>query len=214
MDVLKMSDAKLAETFDAVATEIRRRAAAKTCDDLTIIKGNEMGKRALAVAIAGKHSIAFVGPPNCGKSMLRAAIPADGPVSFEAWPCPCGHHGDPRVACNCTAGQIERQRRKLPEADITIEIVPPSQRDLAGPAGTGWKDIERYVAGMTQHASIDLDEDCRNILKAACNELAIDAKRRERIIAVARTIANMDQSPTIRIQHLTEAVNYRPFWRL
>jgi magnesium chelatase family protein len=162
------------------------------------------------VACAGNHSILFVGPPNSGKSMFRAAaIHHIGPVTFEARPCPCGFIGSAMTACNCTSAQVARHRAKLPVADITIEIVPPAERDLQGRPGTCSADISRALADVATFTSLDLCETCRNLLKAACAELNIDAAARERILAVARTIANMDRSETIKPSHLCEAINYR-----
>ncbi len=214
MNLLTASDLKLAELHNALITEIRRRVNAGACDDLAIIKGNEMGKRALLVAVAGNHSIVFVGPHNSGKTMLRAAaIHHIGPVTFESLPCPCGNWGNPRAACNCTDRMIGNHRRKIPVADITIEILPPTERDLNGRPGTSSADFSNYLANLKSFPSLELGEDCRNLLKAAYTELNIDPAGRERIIAVARTIANLDQNPTIQPSHLCEAINYRSFRR-
>lgn len=215
MDLFKLSDEKLAALHESCASELRRRVKANGSDPLAIIKSNEMGKRALTVAMAGNHSILFVGPPNCGKSMLRAAaVYHCGPATYEARPCPCGHHGDPRVECTCTARQIEKHRRKIPVADITVEICPPPERELnAKTPGTTWKEMSGYIERKTAHASLELDDECRNLLKAACAELGIDAYGRERILAVARTIANLDQSKDVAPAHLCEAINYRSFRR-
>jgi predicted ATPase with chaperone activity len=210
MDILRKNDADLAALYNACCVELRRRASAAKCDDVAIIRGNEMGKRALTVGCAGNHSILFIGEPNSGKSMFRAAaIHHIGPVTFEARPCPCGYYGSARTPCNCTAAQVERHRAKLPVADITIEIVPPAQRDLQGRPGTCSADLSRALADVAQFTGLDLCEECRNLLKAACAELNIDADAQERIKAVARTIANMDRSETIKPSHLCEAINYR-----
>lgn len=212
MDLLRKSGADLAAIYNACCVELRRRASAAKCDDVSIIRGNEMGKRALTVALAGNHSIVFIGPPNCGKSMLRAAalaIRPDGPVTMECRPCPCGYHGSATVACTCSCAKIERHRAKLPVADITMEVVPPTQRDLQGRPGTGSAEIIQALKDLPSYQSLELDDDCRIILKAACAELNIDADARERIIAVARTIANLDRCENIRVMHLNEAICYR-----
>ena len=74
MNLLTLTDSKLAALHRQAINEIARRSKAATNghDAASIIRGNEMAKRALVVAAAGNHSILFVGPPNCGKTMLRA----------------------------------------------------------------------------------------------------------------------------------------------
>lgn len=212
MDTLKLSDSKLATLHHEVTLELRRRSAAAHLDDLSIIRGNEMGKRALTVALAGGHSILFIGPPNSGKSMFRAA--SRGLVAFEARPCPCGHFGSPRRSCNCTESAITRHRAKTPAADITVEVCEPAQRDLESTRlGTSSADVSAALVGLPSYASLDLGEESRVLLRCGCTELAIDAHGRERILAVARTIANLDRCETIRTIHLNEAINYRSFRR-
>lgn len=214
MNVLTMTDRRLAALFDECQTELRRRASTYHCDDLAIIRGNEAAKRALTVALAGNHTIVFVGPSNSGKSMFRAAaIYHAGPVTFEARPCPCGNHGSPIHECRCSVNQIQKHRERIPVADITIEVVPPSQRDLEGRPETTSAMVSAALADLPHHTDTTLGRDCATLLKASCAELSIDAKGRERIIAVARTIANLDRSPTIQPAHLCEAINYRAFRR-
>jgi magnesium chelatase family protein len=214
MDLLKKSDNDIAALYNACCVELRRRASAAKCDDVSIIRGNEMAKRALLVAVAGNHSIVFVGPPNSGKSMLRAAaIYHIGPATFESRPCPCGYFGSPSISCNCSESKIRKHRIKIPVADITVEVVPPAQRDLLGRPGTGSADISRALADMPSYPSLELGEECGNLIKAACAELSIDVAGRDRIIAVARTIANLDHKETIQPSHLCEAINYRAFRR-
>ena len=74
MNLLTLTDSKLAALHHQASNEIARRAKAAVNghDAATIIRGNEMAKRAVLVAAAGNHSILLVGPPNCGKTMLRA----------------------------------------------------------------------------------------------------------------------------------------------
>ena len=89
MNLLTLNDNKLSTLHRQAAAEIARRAKAATNghDAASIICGNEMAKRALLVAAAGNHSILFVGPPNCGKTMLRAvALELGLGNTFEARP--------------------------------------------------------------------------------------------------------------------------------
>ena len=214
MNLLTLNDNKLATIHHQAAAEIARRAKAATSghDPASIICGNECAKRALLVAAAGNHSILFIGPPNCGKTMLRAlALEIGLGNTFEARPCPCGNHGSPRHACNCSSAKIERCRAKWPVADITIEVVQPPQRELNGRHGTTLAEMKSQIARMSSHTDLTLDEHSANLLKCACNEYGIDPDARNRIIVIARTVANLDWSERIGPAHTCEAINYRAF---
>jgi len=215
MTLLTLTDSKLAFLHRQTANEIDRRAKIATNghDAANIVYGNEMAKRALVVAAAGDHSILFIGPPNCGKTMLRAvALELGLGTAFEARPCPCGHRSDPRVACCCTADQIERHLLKLPVANVTVDVCPPALLEMKSP-GTTLAEMRHQIHAKTVYESLELDEDGRNLLKAAAAELALDADARSRILAVARTIANLDRSERIEARHLCEAINYRAMRR-
>jgi predicted ATPase with chaperone activity len=211
MNLIALTDSKLASVHCQAAAEIARRAKAATSghDAASIVCGNEMAKRALIVAAAGDHSILFIGPPNCGKTMLRAvALELDLANTFEARPCPCGYRSDPHAACRCTARQVARHLQRLPVADITIEMHRPTHRELQS-SGTTLADMRRQIGDKSGNESSELDEDSRNLLKASVAELGLDADVQQRIMAVARTIANLDRSERIKASHLCESINYR-----
>jgi predicted ATPase with chaperone activity len=211
MNILTLTDTKLAALHRQAINEIARRTKAATNghDAATLVHGNEMAKRALVVAAAGNHSILFVGPPNCGETMLRAtALELGLGTTFEARPCPCGYRNDPRLACECSYKQIERHLRTLPVADISIEVMCPPEREMRS-SGTGLAEMRQQIETKTAFESLELGDDSRNLLKAAMAELAFDTDVRNRILAVARTIANLDRCERIEARHLCEAINYR-----
>ncbi len=70
----------------------------------------------------------------------------------------------------------------------------------------------RYNADMTHRQTrqfCQLDEECQNLLKGAMTELGLSARAHDKVLRVARTIADLDQSDGIRPLHLNEAINYR-----
>ena len=75
--------------------------------------------------------------------------------------------------------------------------------------------MKGQIASMSSHTDLTLDQDSTNLLKCACVEYGIDPDARNRIIAIARTIANLDRSERIEPRHVCEAINYRTLaiWR-
>ena len=76
--------------------------------------------------------------------------------------------------------------------------------------GTTLAEMKQQIDAKTAYESLELGEDSLTLLKAASSELGIDIDARNRIIAVARTIANLDRKERIESFHLCEAINYRP----
>jgi predicted ATPase with chaperone activity len=208
---LAITDTKLASLHGQITNEIQRRARIATNghDAGAIIYGNELAKRALVVAAAGNHSLLLVGPPNCGKTMLRAvALELGLAETFVVRPCPCGYRNSPYHDCSCTTRRIERHLEKFPQADITVEMVLPAERDKRTP-GTTLADMRRQIEVMSDHGSLDLDDITSPLFSHAVREIGLDPDVQCRIVAVARTIANLDRRERIDAPHLMEAVNYR-----
>jgi len=213
MNLIGMTDTKLASFHRQVTIEIERRtkAAINGHDAAAIIKGQEMAKRAVVVAAAGKHSLHLFGSPNTGKTMLRAvALELALAETFESRPCPCGYANDPRRDCRCTARQVERHIAKFPTADITVEVPPVPEREMSSKIhGTTLAEMREQIDNMAQHTSLELDEHGRTLLKAAVSDLGLDAATHETVVQVARTIANLDGRENIEPSHVCEAINYR-----
>lgn len=153
-------------------------------------------------------------------------------------PCPCGYYNHPTKACVCTPGQIHRYLHKisgplLDRIDLQIEITPLSFEELSRTApGENSATIrervvrarqiqeQRYAdckgvhcnAQMTtrllrQYAA--LDEQSTEMLRTAMTRLQLSARAYDRILKVARTIADLDASEQIQMAHIAEAIGYR-----
>ncbi len=162
-------------------------------------------------------------------------------------PCPCGFLTDPGKACTCTGPQIQSYLRKisgplLDRIDIHIEVAPVSYRDLSGASPCG--DSSETVAGRVREARnmqigrfdrsrtvfcnarmtpaqvrrhCPLDEGSARFLREAVDRFGFSARAYDRILKLARTVADLDRSVDIRVPHIAEAVQYRAldrdFWQ-
>jgi magnesium chelatase family protein len=153
-------------------------------------------------------------------------------------PCPCGYYGDPTHHCVCTPGQIQRYMNKisgplLDRIDIHCEVtVVPfkqlSQMQTGEPSSVirervlkarhiqehrfqGHKGIH-CNAQMTErmiHKYAEPDESSLGLLRMAMERLKLSARAYNRILKVARTIADLEGSEIVQSQHIAEAVGYR-----
>lgn len=154
-------------------------------------------------------------------------------------PCPCGYLGDPRHSCRCNHAAIDRYRRKisgplLDRFDMIIEVPPvdPSQL-LTRPDGECSADIrarvlaarerqqKRYAAtGVSCNARLSgkqlrtfcpLTENQQNMLLQAVGQFGLSARAFDRILRVARTIADLAGHDTPTDNDLFEAIQFRQF---
>lgn len=177
------------------------------------------------------------GSVTISRALSSTTFPANFMLLAALNPCPCGYRGDPRRACQCKDVQIERYMAKisgplLDRLDIHIEVPAVPFRELTEHAtGTPSSDIRQAVVraraiqrdrfsnrmprvnGRMSHRHIKkfcaLDPECESILKTAMTEMGLSARAHDKILRVTRTIADLDSSPTIQVQHLSEAINYR-----
>ena len=153
-------------------------------------------------------------------------------------PCPCGNYGSKTRQCRCTPTQIHNYLDKLSgplmdRIDIHVEVDGVSYDELSARTGNEEKSatirervnkararqIERFRGTRTTcNAKMDtkqvnqfcaLDEECAALLKEAFEAFNLSARAHNRILKVARTIADLDDSDTIELQHLAEAIGYR-----
>lgn len=153
-------------------------------------------------------------------------------------PCPCGYYNHPTRNCVCNPGQVQKYLNKisgplLDRIDIQIEIVPvPFEKISEQQPGESSASIrervirarqiqtERFAnyphihcnAQMTSkllHQYAQPDSQGLQLLKNAMTRLNLSARAYDRILNVARTIADLEGSESIRSQHLAEAIGYR-----
>lgn len=152
-------------------------------------------------------------------------------------PCPCGYRTDPRRKCRCTSAQVEHYMARISgplvdRIDIHVETLPVSYRELSStePQTTSaelrekvlrtrkiqeerYKDDDIRVNSAMRRKHLDafarLDPGCAAMLEKAMEDFGLSARAHDKILRVARTVADLDESEKILEQHLFEALSYR-----
>ncbi|MCZ2357260.1 MAG: YifB family Mg chelatase-like AAA ATPase [Bacteroidia bacterium] len=153
-------------------------------------------------------------------------------------PCPCGYYNHPEKECVCGPAVIQRYMGKisgplLDRIDIHIEVTPVPFEDLTtASSGEGSATIrERVIHARNQQTQrfvntsniysnammppqavreiCQLDKPSELLLKTAMKRLNLSARAYDRILKVARTIADLSESVPIRVEHIAEAIQYR-----
>ncbi len=153
-------------------------------------------------------------------------------------PCPCGYYGDPHHNCTCTPQMIQRYVSKisgplLDRIDIHIEVPALSYKELAekreGEPSAKIRErvekarkiqLDRYkgIEGIYCNAQLDsklikefckLSKECENLLSTAIDKFGLSARAHDRILKVARTIADLEGEKEIAPHHIAEAIQYR-----
>lgn len=160
-------------------------------------------------------------------------------------PCPCGYLGDPTHECSCTQGQIDKYLGKisgplLNRIDIQIEVSPVKYDDLKNEKNEESSleikkriikargiQQERYKnLGIITNSELSskyistfckINKESEQLLKEAFERLGLSARAYNKILKVARTIADLEESENIETNHVAEAIQYRSldrkYWR-
>jgi magnesium chelatase family protein len=152
-------------------------------------------------------------------------------------PCPCGFYNHPNKDCQCSPGLVQRYLQRisgplLDRIDLQVEIKPVSiselsrkhtketsstirarvekakEQQLERLRNSGFfSNAELVGALLQQHCQ--LDKTSRLLLEKAMNKLNLSARAHDRLLKIARTIADLEASPFIKAEHLAEAIQYR-----
>ncbi|MCX8102903.1 MAG: YifB family Mg chelatase-like AAA ATPase [Candidatus Bipolaricaulota bacterium] len=153
-------------------------------------------------------------------------------------PCPCGHRGDAKKPCRCSPLDVKRYRKRisgpfLDRIDMFVEVPRLTKEELMGkPAGESSHSVrarverarriqgERFGGKLFANAQMGpremqayvhpaLEPQARGLLERAIDHWGLSGRAYNRVLKVARTIADLDQSEMIRTAHIAEAIQYR-----
>ena len=174
-----------------------------------------------------------------GRAAATLTFPARFMLVASMNPCPCGYLGHPRQDCLCPPRAVERYRTRLSgplldRIDLHVEVPAVGFDDLAeGPPGEPSAQVRSRVeaarqvqqerfgeeSGVFCNAHMDarhvrrycrpLPKEAAGLLRAALERLGLSARAHDRILKVARTIADMAGEERIEAAHVAEAVQYR-----
>ncbi len=153
-------------------------------------------------------------------------------------PCPCGYYGDPVRDCRCGSAQILRYQKKisgplLDRIDIHVEVPRVEYDKLAAKrSGESSQSIQDRVSEARRRQStrlhdsdvltnadmgagdlerfVELDAVGEAMMRNAVTKLSLSPRSYHRVLKLARTIADLDNSDAVAAQHLAEALQYRP----
>lgn len=172
------------------------------------------------------------------RTKYTATLPCSFMLVAAMNPCPCGYYNHPTHACECSPGQIQRYMNRisgplLDRFDLQVEVTPvPLEQLAAAPAGESSEAIrervvkaravqtERFRDAPGVHCNAQMtarllerfarpDAAAAARLRQAMRALDLSARAYERILKVARTIADLDGAVQVGAAHVAEAVGYR-----
>ncbi|AYQ55948.1 MG(2+) CHELATASE FAMILY PROTEIN / ComM-related protein [Bathymodiolus thermophilus thioautotrophic gill symbiont] len=173
--------------------------------------------------------------------LSRAAQQTTFPANFQLIgamnPCPCGFYGNGTAKCHCTSDQIDRYKNKisgplLDRIDMLLTVPPLPKEILLNQNTDNVENSETIRTRVINAHNIqlkrqaksndklapdeiekftNLNQDNKQLLSSVIDKLSLSARAYHRILKVARTIADLENSETVDKAHLIEAIGYRRF---
>jgi len=172
------------------------------------------------------------------RAKMSVEFPASFMLIAAMNPCPCGYYNHPKIECSCGPGNVQKYLNRISgplfdRIDIHMEVIPVPFRELNDARLSERSETirERVIEarqiqekrfenmkGIYCNAQMSakvlrkvciLDDAGNAILKNAMEKLGFSARAYDRILKVARTIADIDKQQDIRAEHLAEAIQYR-----
>ncbi|MEM9261624.1 MAG: YifB family Mg chelatase-like AAA ATPase, partial [Bacteroidota bacterium] len=173
------------------------------------------------------------------RAKVTVDFPASFMLIASMNPCPCGYFNHPERDCTCPPGTVKRYLSKisgplLDRIDLQVEVTPVPLEKLAGRSAeteTSAIIAQRVLAARSIQANryakqksiycnaqmpsrmvrewCQIDTAGQELLKSAMEKLQLSARAYDRILKVARTIADLEEAPDILPTHLAEAINFR-----
>lgn len=169
----------------------------------------------------------------------RVVFPSRFMLVAAANPCPCGYFGDETKVCTCSAGQVLKYQKKLSgplldRIDIHIDVPAVKVEKLVDdsednePSHDIRNRVEKALLRQRKRFSgkkiimnsemstrdlkelLNIEEDAKNIMKEAMKSLSLSARSFNKVLKIARTIADLESSKMVLPAHVLEAIQYRP----
>ena len=166
--------------------------------ELNKIHGNEYLNRSVKIALMGRHTITVIGNPDNGLEHIEKVF-ADTGGERNSWlfqfitPCPCYNFRDNLLICSCSMEDIINHRKtgeyqQALKSDIIVRLLTPMFSDYP------FKNFDQTV--------IDL-------LRTAHNRFNFTLKQMNKVLSIAKTIAYDDNSESVLVHHIAEAIQYQ-----
>jgi len=168
-------------------------------------------KRAMEIAVAGNHSITILDCNGLNDLYYKAFADIDGDSALlqVIKPCPCGHLTDPQVECICTPISIMEYRNKKEfKADMVVASKRICIQDFSTRLNESAKEVTARIREYKQR-EYKIEPDAKKLLNKAYEKLNIDVMDYIQITKVASTIAGLDNSASVKVEHIAEAIQYK-----